>query len=159
MGFPTDDFGISLWSRFEISDVRDKIKNKTWANRTFVNKFTFYFNQCGFAIAKGTSHNNSAFSLASSSDSEDGGPCPPPLKKLRLAGTMHTNGCPQQNGDINTGGNMPSTSHMNGSHGPSANGDIYPESRQTSFSSMSQTDQDIIRLIGQHLRGLGLQCV
>jgi hypothetical protein len=73
---------------------------------------------------------------------------------------MHTNGCPQQNGDIANGSNLPSTSHLNGAHAPSANGDTIPSPRNNAiFSEMSQTDQDIIRLIGQHLQSLGLKLV
>ncbi|CAH1791472.1 unnamed protein product [Owenia fusiformis] len=65
---------------------------------------------------------------------------------------MQTNGCPQHNGES---GPPPSTSNVNGACATNgvANGET---ERQCTLKHISKTDQDIIRLIGQHLKGLGL---
>lgn len=73
---------------------------------------------------------------------------------------MQTNGCsPQHNGQVDADSTAPSTSvQLNGAcSGPSSNGDIHENSnRPGRIRIMSQTDRDIVRLIGQHLRSLGL---
>ena len=90
--------------------------------------------------------------LASSSESEDGGTSPPPCKKQRVsATTMQANGCPQHNGESI----VATSSQQNGSCTSFANGDFHVKSIPR--KPMSQTDQDIVRLIVQHLRGLGLK--
>lgn len=65
---------------------------------------------------------------------------------------MQSNGCPQHNG---TSGDPASTSHQNGACSSVSNGELNDKPSQT--KPMSQTDQDIVRLIAQHLRGLGLK--
>lgn len=66
------------------------------------------------------------------------------------------NGCPQHNGESENGRASP---HMNGQFSiPTANGDIHTETdNPVSPKPMSQTNKDIVRLIGQHLRSLGLK--
>lgn len=60
------------------------------------------------------------------------------------------NGCPQHNG-----ASEENTSYMNGACSASnSNGEIHGDGEKLKF--MSQTDKDIVRLMGQHLRGLGL---
>ena len=104
-----------------------------------------------------------AASLASSSESEDGGVWSPPRKKQRLvaAANMQTNGngCPQHNGE--TGEShlaAASTSQMNGACSV-LNGDLEHTDHNDSdtVKYMSDSDKDIVRLIGQHLRCLGLK--
>lgn len=65
---------------------------------------------------------------------------------------MQSNGCSQHNG---TSGDSASSSHQNGSCTSVSNGDLNDTPINQTIS-MSQTDQDIVRLIAQHLRGLGL---
>jgi hypothetical protein len=67
---------------------------------------------------------------------------------------MQANGCPQYNGESEEA----TTSQHNGL-GPSAtNGEIVENGNKTSaVKPLTSTDQDIVRLIGQHLRGLGLK--
>ena len=71
---------------------------------------------------------------------------------------IHSNGCPPQaQNDVRSSSDSGerssrSTAQMNGAHAM-ANGDVHEEP----VKILSQTDQDIIRLIGQHLRGLGLE--
>jgi len=60
-----------------------------------------------------------------------------------------TNGCVQENGE------SASSSHKNGS-GEAENGEINGETKELSSKLVKRSDQDIVRLIGQHLRGLGL---
>ena len=68
---------------------------------------------CGFVYLLDTNHSQCTASLASSSESEDGGVSSPPRKKQRLsASNMQTNGCPQHNGE--TDDPEPSTSQKNG---------------------------------------------
>ncbi|XP_022243773.1 WD repeat-containing protein 26-like isoform X2 [Limulus polyphemus] len=62
----------------------------------------------------------------------------------------NANGCPRHNGDST------STDLQNGACPSSANGQINGETEDISPKIKSQTDKDIIRLIGQHLRSLGL---
>jgi len=66
---------------------------------------------------------------------------------------MQTNGTtPQHNGEtVDT----PSVSQQNGTSEGSLNGES--GGRQSPQKTMSRSDMDIIRLIGQHLRGLGLK--
>ncbi|XP_076464309.1 WD repeat-containing protein 26-like [Babylonia areolata] len=65
---------------------------------------------------------------------------------------MQANGCPQHNGESEEA----TTSQQNGLC-PANNGEIVENgNKPTAFKALSQTDQDIVRLIGQHLRGLGL---
>ncbi|CAI9730443.1 repeat-containing 26-like [Octopus vulgaris] len=67
---------------------------------------------------------------------------------------MQSNGCPQHNGESEE---IASTSRQNGSCSATANGEVATlEDRQHLLKTMSQADQDVVRLIGQHLRGLGL---
>lgn len=87
--------------------------------------------------------------LASSSESEDGGIPSPPRKKQRLSPpNMQTNGyLPQQNGESD---NFASTSHFNGS--TTANGVMHGDGDRAGPSrNMSETDKDIVRLIGEIL--------
>ncbi|XP_076318667.1 LOW QUALITY PROTEIN: WD repeat-containing protein 26-like [Tachypleus tridentatus] len=62
----------------------------------------------------------------------------------------NANGCPRHNGDSS------STDLQNGACPSSTNGQINGETEEISPKIKSQTDKDIIRLIGQHLRSLGL---
>lgn len=64
---------------------------------------------------------------------------------------MQTNGCPQHNGA--TG--IATSSHQNGVCDGITNGDV-PD-KDSDPKPMSKTDQDIVRLVVQHLRGLGLK--
>ena len=74
---------------------------------------------------------------------------------------MQTNGClSQENGEAEERV-APSTSHINGtSNGvvllPHGDGDSSPPAV---VPPMTETDKDIVRLIGQHLQSLGLQYV
>ncbi|XP_060070874.1 WD repeat-containing protein 26-like [Ylistrum balloti] len=62
---------------------------------------------------------------------------------------MQANGCPQHNGATE----IATTSQQNGTCSSLTNGEL---DKPVPPKSMSQTDQDIVRLIVQHLRGLGL---
>ncbi|KAL5009252.1 hypothetical protein ScPMuIL_014833 [Solemya velum] len=62
-----------------------------------------------------------------------------------------TNGCPSHNG---VSEEIASTSQQNGTCSTYHNGDLAEET--SPVKAMTRTDQDIVRLIGQHLRGLGL---
>ncbi|XP_076305770.1 WD repeat-containing protein 26-like isoform X2 [Tachypleus tridentatus] len=63
-----------------------------------------------------------------------------------------TNGCPRHNGDaLSTVDDL-----QNGACPSTANGQINGETDEVSPKIRSQVDKDIIRLIGQHLRSLGL---
>ena len=112
-----------------------------------------------FTFINDTTNNisNSAI-LASSSESEDGGVSPPPPKKQRVSvANMQSNGCPQHNGESEE---VASTSRPNGTCSATANGEVTtPEDKQHLLKNMSRADQDVVRLIGQHLRGLGLKWV
>lgn len=93
--------------------------------------------------------------LASSSDSDDGGSSPPPRKKQRLtADTMHqANGRP----DIQHNGDLAASTRNSVENGACAsNGEMDGRDEHLKLS-ISKSDQDVIRLIGQHLRGLGLK--
>ncbi|KAF4524623.1 hypothetical protein B566_EDAN013874 [Ephemera danica] len=106
-------------------------------------------------------HGDALASLASSGESDDGGLAPPPRKKQRTLeeATMQqaANGSVEQNGATDQQQQAASSSHENGSSNVSennaingeANGDISPK-------IMDKTNQDIVRLIGQHLRTIGL---
>lgn len=63
---------------------------------------------------------------------------------------MQTNGC-THNGES---AEIASTSYQNGTCSGALNGEI--EEKSSPRKTMSKSDMDIIRLIGQHLRGLGL---
>ncbi|KAI5745357.1 hypothetical protein M8J76_010397 [Diaphorina citri] len=85
-------------------------------------------------------------SLASSGDSDDG--APPPLKKSRAS--VQASG--QE--DMQANGSGPSN-HLNGNtHNgvPEINGEVPAPAVKT----MTRTDEDIVRLIGQYLRTIGL---
>ena len=118
----------------------------------------------GLCVFRNTRHSDSTAILASSSDSEDGGVSAPPLKKQRLfANNMQSNanGCDAHNENGGTGDQQTqaSTSQLNGACAPASNGDLSSEVNLhvAPIKIMCQTDQDIVRLIGQHLRGLGLK--
>ena len=115
------------------------------------------FYRCRFVFLRDTNHSHSGASLASSSESEDGGVSSPPRKKLRLsASIMQANGCSQQNGESEAA--TASTSQRNGACSNTANGDLHEQGERVGFTkAMNQTDQDTVRLIGQHLRSLGLK--
>lgn len=97
-------------------------------------------------------------SLASSAESDDGGVSPPPLKKQRLSAVstnmQASNGC--HNGDTASTSNDLQNGTCPFEDTVEINGDVH---KTISTKIRSQTDQDIIRLIGQHLRGLGLKYV
>ena len=121
----------------------------------FYDRFS-WSNRCYF---HNTTQSCSTASLASSSGSEEGGVPSPPRKKQRLlcssSSNMQANGCQQQHNGATT---EPSTSQMNGSCTSTSNGQVHHDhDRMSPVDLMSQTDRDIVRLIGQHLRSLGLQ--
>lgn len=65
---------------------------------------------------------------------------------------MQTNGTTAHNGEsVET----PSVSQQNGTSEGSLNGEL--ADKPSPQKTMSRSDMDIIRLIGQHLRGLGLK--
>ena len=101
----------------------------------------------------------STASLASSSESEDGGVSSPPRKKQRVfASNMQSNGCAAHNGATGDSHTQPSTSQMNGACSANSNGELHEDVDGVApVKLMCQTDQDVVRLIGQHLRGLGLK--
>lgn len=67
---------------------------------------------------------------------------------------MQANGCPQHNGESEEA----TTSQQNGLCPSAANGEIIENNtKSAAMKALSRTDQDIVRLIGQHLRGLGLK--
>ena len=109
--------------------------------------------------------------LASSSDSDSGGLSPPPAKKQRVAAAsaMQANDVDSSTsgtaavahngtGDtINSNGTGPggaagTTNHANGSSSPAFDEEV---GRKASATELSPCDRDIVRLIGQHLLGLG----
>lgn len=96
--------------------------------------------------------------LESSSDPEDGGVSPPPRKKQRItaaSANMQANGC-SHNGTTEPATSI--VSHSNGTCSNVANGQVNGQSeRGTHGKTLSKSDRDIVRLIGQHLRGLGLE--
>ncbi|KAK7103941.1 WD repeat-containing protein 26-like isoform X2 [Littorina saxatilis] len=66
---------------------------------------------------------------------------------------MQANGCPQHNGESEEA----TPSQQNGLCPSATNGEIIENgNKPTATKVLSRTDQDIVRLIGQHLRGLGL---
>lgn len=92
--------------------------------------------------------------LASSGDSDDGGLVPPPRKKRHLdtEETMlqPTNGCLQHNGS----GDQPSSSStINGSATSNCDG----QDQSNGCSIKGRSSQEIVRLIGQHLKLIGLK--
>jgi len=113
-------------------------------------------------------HGDALASLASSGESDDGGLAPPPRKKQRTLeeATMQqaANGTVEQNGVSSTsnGGGEPSSSGLqNGSGGLASmtNGDGATNGNLNSPKIMDSTNHDIVRLIGQHLRTIGLKYV
>ncbi|GFG37456.1 hypothetical protein Cfor_07179, partial [Coptotermes formosanus] len=103
-------------------------------------------------------HGDLLASLASSGESDDGGLAPPPRKKPRtLDATMQqaANGCTQRNGVSED--HSASSSEQNGTElmseinavNGAPNGEISPK-------IIDKTNQDIVRLIGQHLKTIGL---
>ena len=76
---------------------------------------------------------------------------------------MQTNGCLSQENGEEAG--APSTSHLNGTppSGSTTNGVLHGEGGDSTSppltTTMTETDKDIVRLIGQHLQSLGLQYV
>lgn len=62
---------------------------------------------------------------------------------------MHqqANGCPQHNGATNEDYETPSSSQQNGN----------AAEHKSPVPAMGKTDQDIVRLIGQHLKTIGLK--
>ncbi|XP_014272127.1 WD repeat-containing protein 26 isoform X4 [Halyomorpha halys] len=107
---------------------------------------TLLYNKWG--RIKSNPRRRSDSSLDSKGDSEDGGLDPPPRKKSRtsIEATMQANGCSPQlqhkekDEPITKGETQIKTE---------ANGDLE--------RIFSKTDQDIVRLIGQHLKSIGLQ--
>lgn len=92
--------------------------------------------------------------LASSGDSDDGGLVPPPRKKRHLDSeeTMlqPTNGCLQHNGSVDQ---PSSSSTVNGSGTGSSD---EPE-QSNGCNIKGRSSQEIVRLIGQHLKLIGLK--
>lgn len=87
-------------------------------------------------------HGDSLASLASNGDPEEGGLAPPPRKKSRIVeSTMQqqqqqqpaSNGCSEHNGTSS------------------------PDGEEVQAKIMDRTNQDIVRLIGQHLKTVGLK--
>jgi len=104
----------------------------------------------------GTKRSLPTASLASSSGSEDGRAPSPPHKKLRLSTlTMIENGHDGSQAQHNGQGVQDDPGASQHSNGDCTNGDI-SEAAMTPVALTSQTDRDIVRLIGQHLRSLGL---
>ena len=104
---------------------------------------------CFFASCSLHHGQQGTVSLASSSDSEEGAAPSPPRKKLRVSAgsNMQANGCSAHNGQ------EASTSALNGATACVTNGTL----QENPVVLNSQTDKDIVRLIGQHLRSLGLK--
>ena len=94
------------------------------------------------------------FSLASTSDSEEGALPSPPRKKLCLNTDikMQTNGCSPHNG---AGEESTSNGVTQGATNGVTNGATSME--ETPPALTSQIDKDVVRLIGQHLRSIGLK--
>ena len=70
---------------------------------------------------------------------------------------MQTNGCTQQNGENNVESGTP---QMNGAHYIERNGQENGEPAMSFlFGRMSKNEQDLVRLIGQYLKSLGLKYV
>lgn len=113
-------------------------------------------------------HGDALASLASSGESDDGGLAPPPRKKQRTLeeATMQqaANGTVELNGVSSTsnGGGEPSGSGLqngSGGSGGMTNGDSASNGNTSSPKLMDSTNHDIVRLIGQHLRTIGLKYV
>ncbi|KAK2170458.1 hypothetical protein NP493_1154g00038 [Ridgeia piscesae] len=70
---------------------------------------------------------------------------------------MQSNGCAAHNGGTGDRQVQASTSQMNGACSATSNGELREDGEGTEpVKLMCQSDRDIVRLIGQHLRGLGL---
>ncbi|KAG8263855.1 WD repeat-containing protein 26 [Homalodisca vitripennis] len=121
----------------------------------FLNPFlppSHYFGEGGFHMKPIRT------SLASSGESDDGGLAPPPRKKSRpsLEATMQqpANGCTQHNGATEDDHIPSSSAQQNGTdiapHSTTVNGEISPK-------RLDRTDYEIVRLIGQHLKTIGLK--
>ena len=65
---------------------------------------------------------------------------------------MQANGCPQHNGESEE-----TTSQQNGVCPSESGVKIIDNGNESGIKALTRTDQDIVRLIGQHLRGLGLK--
>jgi len=71
---------------------------------------------------------------------------------------MQSNGCAAHNGGTGDRQVQASTSQMNGACSATSNGELREDGEGTEpVKLMCQSDRDIVRLIGQHLRGLGLK--
>jgi len=107
-------------------------------------------------VGKAFKSSRRAARLASSGDSDDGGLVPPPRKKRHLdtEETMlqPTNGCLQHNGSVEQ---PSSSSTVNGGSSASDNGDGPEQSNGCNIKGRSS--QEIVRLIGQHLKLIGLK--
>ena len=96
---------------------------------------------------------NFATSLASSGESDDGGLVPPPRKKTKVSVddttsiAMHQQANGSLNGAANDEYDIASSSKQNG--------DI--EECPSETSTFGKVDEDIVRLIGQHLRLIGMK--
>ena len=93
-------------------------------------------------------------SLASSGESDDGGLVPPPRKKTKVSvedtsGTMHQ----QANGSLNGS----AKEEYETASSSKRNGNIDVEEYPTETPVLSKVDEDIVRLIGQHLKLIGLK--
>lgn len=106
-------------------------------------------------------HGDLLASLASSGESDDGGLAPPPRKKSRtLDATMQqaANGCTQRNGVSED--HSASSSQQNGTeHTSEINAINGGPNGEISAKIIDKTNQDIVRLIGQHLKTIGLKYV
>lgn len=95
--------------------------------------------------------------LASSGDSDDGGLVPPPRKKRHLdtEETMlqPTNGCLQQNGSVDQPSSSSTVPVVNGSTTDNDN----EQEQSNGCNIKGRSSQEIVRLIGQHLKLIGLK--
>lgn len=109
-----------------------------------------------FVFEKAFQHGGFLASLASSGESDDGGLVPPPRKKVRtsLEGTtmqQAANGCsPQQNGTSESRQGITQNGTDDCVINGDVNGEIIPK-------TMDKTNQEIVRLVGQYLKSVGLK--
>ena len=98
--------------------------------------------------------------LASSSETEQGDLSPPPLKRQRLTMQSHTsvlNGGCAENGTLPLK-EGPTTSKANAvANGDCTETDLNTKNNASAISNLSDSDKEVIRLVGQHLCALGLQ--
>nr|CAD7462051.1 unnamed protein product [Timema tahoe] len=102
-------------------------------------------------------HGDPLASLASSGKSDDG--APPPHKRSRIEdATMQqaANGCMQRNGVSEDHSTTSSSSQQNGTDASSENNAINGGPNGDIPKTIDKTNQDIVRLIGQHLKTIGL---